>query len=419
MERLINAVRSNNVAAVEKYIKRGTDINCVYEGSLPLCEACRAGNLAIVDMLIKSGAKIDQIDGDRNMPLNLAVQFSRVQIVRRILQENPSQNVINNTNQRNETPIESAMAKGKLGNPEIIKLLLESTQATGKSEGATAKAIPDQTKSGSHKMQKESPDEKTVALFRVLKTNDWMELHSLYFKDYFQEYDFETRGPDDLTALTAAITSRSHNFMYIDDDNTRCIEALLEAGCDVNAKDTIYEEITPLLAAAEQPHTNEIMKELLLAGADIRVKDSRGLNVLDHAFEYRDSDRISKYDSNYQYGFYKMTPEFEESCRILKDLLNAAGVSDLSKRYHRAELSLSIICRRQIRSYLLNPTGANNKNLLVAVSKLPIPEKLKNFLLHYVDLTKIKDIQPPLDYSDYGDSLYPDDYPGMFGADVW
>ena len=228
----------------------------------------------------------------------------------------------------------------------------------------------------------------------------------------------ESRGPRGSTVLNAAIKCRSDDFRFIDNRNTECIRVLLKAGCNINAKDDNNKKTTPLLAASNKPHTNEIIKEFLLAGADIRPKGSNGLSVLESALRHRcGSHETYIYDSyvgNFiaditPYEDYRGTPQFEDSCKILVNLLYIAGVTvdkaekvtaskpwlEIVRTDKDAELSLSYICRSHIRSYLLCPSGGNHVNLLVAIPKLPLPAKLKDFLLYYVNLTEVKDIEPP------------------------
>ncbi len=588
---IIIAIQRNDVPWVEKYINGGKDVNRSQHGSLPLHEACKVRNLAMVDMLIRAGARIDQIDGDKNMPLNLAAEFGCVKMVKRILQENPSKEVINNENRKIESPAVSATIRGE---PEIVKLLVESGDINV-SEGPLllkacnvgnlaivdmlieAGAKIDQidchqnmplnlaAKHGNVEIVKrilqENPSNDLInnkdlngltalssaidhptdnlaivdmlieagaridqidchqnmplnlaakhgyveIVKRILQENPsndlinnknsdgstalsaaieyrsdiaivdmlieagaridqidchqnmplnlaakhgYVEIVKRILRENPSEDIINNKGSDGLTALTAAINYRTDDFMHIDDINTACIKILLQAGCNANANDT-DEEITPLLAAAEKSHTNEILKELLLVGADVRSKYSDGLNVLQKALQYRCGP--PRYQTGIYDGHavdvhrvhrkYKKMTEFKESCTMLVNLLYAAGVTaekvidtaETDKRdtapepwlqilytERNAELSLLNICRQQIRSYILSPYGGNQANLLIAIPKLRLPAKLQDFLLYHVDITEIRDIEPQIDdicrdcliyeYDDeYSDYEYQDD----------
>ncbi len=118
---LVTDICDQNVAGVEKFIKDGIDVDCAEHGSLPLCVASKVGNLAIVDMLIKAGARVDKMDDNMNMPLNLAAKYGHTKIVERILKENPSEDVINNIDADNHTPLVSAATNLDIA---ILKQLL-------------------------------------------------------------------------------------------------------------------------------------------------------------------------------------------------------------------------------------------------------------------------------------------------------
>ena len=51
------------------------------------------------------------------------------------------------------------------------------------------------------------------------------------------------------------------------------------------------------------------------------------------------------------------------------------------------QLSLVDLCRDKVRRELLHPARGNNNNLFTAVPKLPLPQRLKNFLLFHVEIT--------------------------------
>ncbi len=44
------------------------------------------------------------------------------------------------------------------------------------------------------------------------------------------------------------------------------------------------------------------------------------------------------------------------------------------------------LCKKKIRGYLLNTDGGNQSNLFIAVPQLPLPGRLKKFLLFNIDI---------------------------------
>ncbi len=583
---LVGEICRNNVAWVEKSIQDGLDVNSPEGRSPPLCVASMFGHLLIVDMLIKAGAKIDQIDHDKNMPINLAAKHDRAEVVNRLLQEKPSREIINHINRFYETPLAFAAknsnikilkmlvdAGAKVNYPdantlsemskqsaskdvvrffplsaviaemnwqkyrmeydeykwkkncavhcvtelikagadlsdesylvqaaehlEVVKVLLDAGCNTGRLMDAIRKAIPCHSESALY-MLKNAPqgvieellewalanDNSTVVDFLINKAKDFQgfdvlkahvvkvlldsgckterlmnairnallcyqsesALHMLknvphaqlvikellewaLVKNRSSTVDFlikETKDFHGLDVVTSAVNCkyRNENFRFIDTENTKCIRALMKAGCDANATE-IEGGSMPLFTASKMSHTNEIMKEFLLAGADVRSKHSNGLNVLESALQYRcgsleyhaPNSNGFDVDVYHVYREYKKTVEFEESCKMLVKLLFAAGAStdkvintaetgkdtasepwlQIVNTNRNIELSLLTICRQQIRSYLLSPSGANKENLLIAIPSLPLPAKLKSFLLYDVDITEIRDIRPQID----------------------
>ncbi len=55
---------------------------------------------------------------------------------------------------------------------------------------------------------------------------------------------------------------------------------------------------------------------------------------------------------------------------------------------HEQELTLELncLCRRNIRRYLLSPSVRNPGNMFVAVQKLPLPVKLRKYLLFDIEI---------------------------------
>ena len=56
---------------------------------------------------------------------------------------------------------------------------------------------------------------------------------------------------------------------------------------------------------------------------------------------------------------------------------------------HKPILSLHDLCRKQIQTHLLSPDGGNQKNVIIAVHKLPLPEKLIKYLLFEDDIENL------------------------------
>ncbi len=130
-------------------------------------------------------------------------------------------------------------------------------------------------------------------------------------------------------------------------------------------------------------------KLLIQYGADIR-------NVP------RDSIQMAIRRQRKPHRRHKENPHFDcEHSSCLLSFLYAAGACITKDMYNGFKdkmpkfiikdqkhlLTLMGLCRRQIRGYLLSTAGGNQTNLYMAVPKLPLPGKLKKYLLFDIDIT--------------------------------
>ncbi len=197
------------------------------------------------------------------------------------------------------------------------------------------------------------------------------------------------------------------------------VKALLEVNADVNMVNNVSEwRKLPIHLATDNGHTEilqvllqhpdtnvdccntfgwtplvqaivscryQAVDMLLQAGADIRnaneVYGVSGSLFTEAIICHLSPNRISKKDLGSMFcKFYaaggtitrkqldEITYNGHITIQFIKDDQNELG-------------TLSSLCRRQIRSHLLKPDGGNQKNLIVAVPKLPLPKKLIKFIL--------------------------------------
>ncbi len=218
--------------------------------------------------------------------------------------------------------------------------------------------------------------------------------------------------------------------------HTKIGEVLLQAGAELNCVDD--EGITPLMLAAYRGHSKvvelllgrgalinckhnqggtalhitadkhplrgeSILEMLLLSNADVRVADIEMKSALDVATEAL-SEYLEMFGATSEPSDDDGSDaEEEETLTKSISLLYAAGASlrKISLEYvedHRdlipgfiwydqeVLLTLTGLCRRHIRTHLLSATGGNYNNLITAVPKLPLPTRLKDFLLFNVDM---------------------------------
>ena len=151
-------------------------------------------------------------------------------------------------------------------------------------------------------------------------------------------------------------------------DQIMCLKILIQHGLDVRTK-SVQLTVKNLLVKLRgygvtdpiYEHTTHVVSILYAAGAQISE------DVCDRYIS--EEDIYDWYTSEDLYDLYRMAiPQF-----ILDD-----------QEDHT--IRLSRLCRRRIRAYILSPTGGNQANLFNAVSWLPLPQKLKQYLLFDINI---------------------------------
>ncbi len=181
---------------------------------------------------------------------------------------------------------------------------------------------------------------------------------------------------------------------------------LLKSGADVNhsCSGPIYSctELVVKIQGATADKSLTIMKMLLFYGADLwalNLRDEDIATPLNIAMEEIESTDDNEIFGNYVFLLYTAgashvirqlnnKPSSHESCgystvssksiirKVIKYIINPIN----------ADKSLTNLCRRTIRAHLLKSKGNNFKNLIHAVSELPLPDMLKKFLLFDLDI---------------------------------
>ena len=199
----------------------------------------------------------------------------------------------------------------------------------------------------------------------------------------------------------------------VSNGHLECLKVLIEAGVDVNAKET-SSGYTAVMYAAEQGN-NECLKVLIEAGADVNIKTNDGQTILftvtDRNLHHRHKKMIDCVEimltagvkvnvrdnqghspltwllEYLKYGLWIVHARDKE----LVMLFFAAGetVNETGVRYvpaflkPSAEICLMNICRETIRKHLLQ---ISQVNLFVRVPRLPLPRLMTSYLLYDVKL---------------------------------
>lgn len=116
---VLKTIRKGNVEKLEKYIKKGLDINGIYKGRKLLHYAIRKDEFEISKVLIEAGADIDAFHDDRN-PLIEAVHEHNPDILEYLIAEGAQ---INLADSDGNTALTHAVNEEKLA---LVKILFES-----------------------------------------------------------------------------------------------------------------------------------------------------------------------------------------------------------------------------------------------------------------------------------------------------
>lgn len=116
-----NAVRDNNIMAVRELVVRNASLNASdIEGRTPLILATISGQLAIVEILLKAGARFEHKDSFGNTALHWAGTNGDVEIAELLIHTGL---LVNDQNKQGFTAM---MLAAKGGFVDIVELFLES-----------------------------------------------------------------------------------------------------------------------------------------------------------------------------------------------------------------------------------------------------------------------------------------------------
>ena len=143
---------------------------------------------------------------------------------------------------------------------------------------------------------------------------------------------------------------------------------------------------TPRLTAVHlSQKTNwnvEMLQFLLLSGADIRTGPRNLESPLEFVLNLKCDENVR--DEGKDRGVIHLL--YAAGATIRKKIAqDKEGYRHVILRVIQEDqeplLALTGLCRRQIRTHLLNPAGGNHNNLLTAVPRLPLPKPMREFLL--------------------------------------
>ncbi len=166
------------------------------------------------------------------------------------------------------------------------------------------------------------------------------------------------------------------------EQSMECIDVLIENGEDLNWNK--WRETTPFMYSAALDQI-PLARHLLKRNADVRYRNSYGESALALSVK-REFPTRALVELCFAAGAAPPNPEFIEE--YLYQFLDSYPVPDLKE-----------LCRKEIRSHLLNVTPPGN--LFTYVPKLGLPQSLESYLLYDTSLEG-----PPNEQVDSGDEWW-------------
>jgi uncharacterized protein len=273
---LHRAAHDNDIAAVEKLIKSGADVNAKNEyGSTPILEAAMNGNAAIIERLLKAGADANSSGPDGMTPLMIVARNSDLKPAQLLLDHGANVNAAEQ--QKKQTALMWAAAQSQAG---MVKLLV----SRGADVNARALVNPVAT-----------------AMFSTATPMEWMSNVSVEPRATY-------RTPGGMTPLLYAAREGCLD----------CVKALVEGGAKVDMQDP--EGVTPLIIAVTNMQFNTAAY-LIKAGANVDKWDFWGRSALYQAVDVNTIPRGGRPDR----------PSLDEttSLQVIEMLLQAGANPNL------------------------------------------------------------------------------------------
>lgn len=273
---------SHLIASNEKLI----NITTLKEKLTPLMIAAREGNREACEILMKSNAKLSEIDSEGDNVMHIAVRRGRNEIVE-LLSNNKA--LLNSKNQKGQTPFTIAaeiknlsICKILLAAPEIVLYAKQDwkalTSAAKLNESAIIQAL------SSNKKFVNSKTEDGFTPFFHATGNGSKTACEILIKADLNPLS-ENKGG--WNALHEAASNGKKKISQLLAQNTQLLNSVRKDGA------------TPLLCAAENGHA-ETCEILLAAGANASVTESKGNNVLHLAVMSKNEKLVGKLSSKYQ-----------------------------------------------------------------------------------------------------------------------
>lgn len=258
-------------AMVKEFLAAGADVNAANNyGITALIAAAQEGHTGAAELLIAAGADLNaKTTPDGFTPLMEAAKAGYAEVISLLLEAGSDPTLTDRVGRN--------AAEWGVDYPDIVAIL----GGTPSKQTATTKEVtPEQRERAKQRLLELGYREITEAMFVMSATEGNLEAVKA-FLDYGLSVD--SKDPRDHTTtplLRAATLDTSDVGLF-----------LIQAGADVNAKDT--NGSTALLWAAQKCGLHELVKALVDAGADVNAKAAGGASPLMMAEIYKCSENIA------------------------------------------------------------------------------------------------------------------------------
>lgn len=229
---LPNIIGKDYMDVAHVLLKHGADPNTINNGITSLSGAADHNDAGMVRELLEHGADVNGITFGSETPLFRAT--SNKEITQILIEAGADVNIVNSMRQ-------TALSRACSGNnPEVIKMLVDK---------------------GANCNNRDSDGNYPITLLCAFWSSRTVHIQNMRHNRIQEKQEADTERLQQLTGLINSLKS------------------LLAHGANVNARDLGGR--TPIMIAVHQP--SEVVKFLIINGADVHLKDNKGITALAEA----------------------------------------------------------------------------------------------------------------------------------------
>lgn len=332
-EDLFDAISSGSVPRVKKELSRGTDINVRgLSGKTPLINASELGEVAIVKFLVSydtgAGAAIDidAVDNDGKTALIKSVIYGNSSIVKSIVDKGANLNIKDNNK---KTALIYASEKG---NMEIVQILnLAMSTYTSRVTDLIYKEIESDNEARVVELLENGADLNNSIIYAIQKEKDkyikMLILKGANFSDnYFYNKKFSSegiatpfqwacyKGDADLAEKLIKNFAADVNYLpskgdikkpaiifAIESESKETVSLLIRNNARLDNDFFDKTGYYPTIIAAKKGN-EDILNQVLKAGADLKVSNNEGFSPLYYAYKEAEADKKNNFETLLKYG---------------------------------------------------------------------------------------------------------------------